>query len=134
MSLIKCAQGSFEEAEYFCQKGLDLRLIELPPDNIDVGVSFETFGIIYNAQSKYDEAIAYFHKSEMIAQHINRQYPLLVRIYHETGSVFYNRTEYDRALEYYTKAAELAVKLFAMNRALIDSLNYGLNRVMDLFL
>jgi tetratricopeptide (TPR) repeat protein len=131
LALVKCAQGSFEKAEGLCQKALDLRLTELPSDNIDIGLSFETFGIVYNAQKKYDDALVYFRKSEIIVENINKEYPILVRIFRAIGSVFYNQVVYSKAMEYYIKAIELALKIYATNEKVIDALNYGVDRIMD---
>ncbi|CAF1305562.1 unnamed protein product [Rotaria sp. Silwood1] len=131
LALVKCAQGSFEEAEYLCQKSSNLLLKELPSDSVDVGLSYETFGIIYNAQKKYEQALLFFYKSETIIRCVSDEYPLLVRIFREIGTVFYNQTIYDRALEFYTKAIGLALKVYETNTKLIDSLTYDLDRVID---
>ena len=130
---IKCAQGFIDEAESYCQKAFDLRSTELSPENVDIGLSFETFGIIKNAQMNYDTALIYFHKCETILRRANEEYPTLVRVYHGLGSVFYNQRQYDRAFEYYMKTIQLATKLYPKNRKLIDRLNYGLDKVMDHF-
>ncbi|CAF2933954.1 unnamed protein product, partial [Rotaria sp. Silwood2] len=50
LARVQCAQGFIEEAEYYCQKAFDLRTIELSLDDVDISLSFETFGIIHNAQ------------------------------------------------------------------------------------
>jgi hypothetical protein len=59
----------------------------------------------------YETALIYFHKSETILYGINDEYPKLVRIFRGAESVFYNQTEYNKALECYTKVFELAIKL-----------------------
>ncbi|CAF4116158.1 unnamed protein product [Rotaria sp. Silwood2] len=131
LARVKCAQGFLEEAECLCQKAFNLLLTELSPDNVEVGLSHENFGIIYNAQKKYEKALIFFHNSEMILRHINHEYSTLVRIFRETGSVFYNQTKYDRALEFYTKALVLAFKVYETKKKVIDSLKYDLDRVID---
>ncbi|CAF1347851.1 unnamed protein product [Rotaria sordida] len=130
-ALVKCAQGSFEEAEYLCQKSFNLLLTELPSDSVNVGLSYETFGIIYNARKKYEQALTFFYKSETIIRRVSDEHPFLVRIFREMGSVFYNQRIYDRALEFYTKAIDLALKVYETNTKLINSLTYDLDRVMD---
>jgi hypothetical protein len=67
----------------------------------------------------------------MIIQNINNEHPLLVRIFRATGSVFYNQAVYSKALEYYIKAMELALKIYTTNQKVIDGLNYAVDRVMD---
>jgi len=133
-ALVKSAQGFTEEAERYCQKAFDLRSTELSPEHSDIGISFETFGIIHNAQMKYETALIYFHKAEAILHRINIEYPILVRIFQATGSVYYNQAQYNNALKYYTKAIELAIKVYPTNKKLMDRLKYGLDRVIDHFL
>ena len=75
---------------------------------------------------KYDIALMHLRKCDAIMYNINNEYSSLTRLYREIGAVFYNQAQYDKALQYYIKAIELAHKVHLANEKLFVELKYGL--------
>ena len=132
LARIKCELKCYREAEELCMIAYNLRAQHLSSDDIRLGISFQTFGIISNAQGKYDEALEYFEKFQTILSNMRKcDHPYFAYLYENLGSVYYNRAQFHKSLEFYETSLQLAVKKYPLYRRLHSRLQYGIERIFD---
>ncbi|CAF4649320.1 unnamed protein product [Rotaria socialis] len=124
----KGRQKHYEEAQKLCKTAFILRSDDL----LAKAVSFVTFGSLLNDQGDFDGAVVFFHRAEMTLKTLDANHPALAKIYaFRTGSTYYNKKEFGKALSYYEMALDLTVAVAPGNKRQIKQTKYGIDRIMD---
>ena len=132
LARIKCEQKCYKEAEELCMIAYNLRTEHLSNDDIRLGVSFQTFGIICNAEGKYGEALEYFEKFHTILLTTKKlDHPYFAYLYENFGSIYYNMAQFHKSLEFYEKSLQLALKKYPLYQRLHSRLKYGIEQIFD---
>lgn len=134
LARIKCEQRCYKEAEELCTRAFNLRAQHLLDNDIRLGVSFQTFGIIYNAQGKYNEAMEYFEKFQKILNTTRKsEHPYWAYLCENFGAVYYNTGQLGKSLEFYEQSLALAIRKYPFYRRFHDRLRYAIERIYDHF-
>ena len=105
------AAGSFLK-DFACNYDLALKyhnralhIAEKNNDSIDIVISYNYIGIVYNAKSNYDKALDVYNKALTIwKSKLGEEHTDVATFYNNIGSVYSNKGDYDKAVEYYNKA------------------------------
>jgi len=120
--------------EIIIKLAFNLRTEYLTENDVKIGVTFQTFGIIYNAQGKYAEAIEFFEKFEKILSTRRKwDHPYFSYLYENLGTVYYNKGQFQKSLEFYEKSLPLAIKKYPLYRRFHQRLKYAIERIFDHF-
>ncbi|CAM4975065.1 unnamed protein product [Rotaria socialis] len=134
LARIKCEQKCYNEAEELSEKALCLRREYLSENDIRLGVSFQTFGIVCNAQEKYEEALDYFEKFEKILRTTKESdHPYHTYLHENLGTVYYNMKQFTKSREHYEKSLTFALEKYPLHRRFHQRLKYGIERIFDHF-
>jgi tetratricopeptide (TPR) repeat protein len=102
---VKKDQGDYQETITFYEKSLEIDKKTLPPNHLNLAVSYNNIGLVYNNMGDYSKALS----SHEIALGIDRislpsNHPDLSVDYNNIGLVYENMGDYPKALSYYEKA------------------------------
>ena len=91
-----------------CQyKSLEINRSLFGENDPSVAASYNSIGIILEAQGKHEKALEYHNKSLEIEANCGGDYLGVASSYNNMGVVYDHQGRYDKALEYYSKALEM---------------------------
>lgn len=109
MAIIYRNLGDFKNAHFFLQKGIDA-CYKLEGFRINQGVAklYWTRGYIYEAEGKFDQAIAYLDSSIYFAEQVNLSFDRWV--FDSKGRIYLKQQKYQEALNEFTQELDLLSK------------------------
>ena len=98
-------QGEYKEAITYYEKSLEIYRKTLPPNHLNLAVSYNNIGLVYYNMGEYSKALSSYEKAlEIQQQSLPPNHPDLGGSYNNIGMVYDNMGEYSKALSSYEKA------------------------------
>lgn len=101
-------QGNYDSSLYYQQQALTMA--EKMKDSLSIGIALFNIGINYREMSSFEKAIEYCLRGRKIIDQLGDE-RLEMQVDDALQVLYYNRTNYDQAIEFGEKAVALARKL-----------------------
>ncbi|CAF4016053.1 unnamed protein product [Rotaria sp. Silwood1] len=104
----KYHQGNYQEAIRLYEQALTIRQRLLPPNHLDLAMSYNNIGLVYNHMDEYPKALLSHEKAlEICQQTLRSNHPDLAASHNNIGLVSYKMRHYLDALSSHEKALEI---------------------------
>ncbi len=105
MADLCCEKGDFNQAFEYSIKALHIRQTCFCLDHPLIATNLHNLGIIRHRQGQYYRALGFYNRAQVLFEEATPQNQnALASIYDSLGSVYFDKAEYDLALEYHTKS------------------------------
>ena len=101
-------QGEYQEALTYYEKSLEIYKKTLPPNHLNLAVSYNQIGLVYYNMGEYSKALSYYEKDlEIQQQSLPPNHPDLAKSYIAHGLVYNEMGEQSKAITFYEKAIKI---------------------------
>ncbi|CAM4956883.1 unnamed protein product [Rotaria socialis] len=115
--------GDFERAKRFYQR----LLVELPSDDIDLGVLYNNLGEIYRQQGYSNEAMEYYKKAiQEFTETVGFRDEWFAVVHSNMAMIFEARGEFERAITYYRCALFIIQHIDSDDAELFSTVYHGM--------
>jgi tetratricopeptide (TPR) repeat protein len=100
----------------------------LGPNHLDVVMSHNNMGLVYQEMGEYKKAISSHEKAVEIYKSLSPNHSGLGMSYNNIGLVYYNMGQYSKALSFYRRAVEIGQQSLPSNHPHLQLYRENLER------
>ena len=127
---IKHAQGSYKDALCYYDKCFDMQQKLFPANHLELALSYNNTGMVYDDMGEYSKALSYYEKSLDIEKNsLPANHRSLAISYSNIGGVYDSIGEYPKALSHYEKSLDIWQQLLPANHPSLATLHNNIGTV-----